>query len=178
MKMKLILSALVAVTSVTAANANVVSITGALATTDPVFNRPIEDLSELSTVGTAVRYDLIEFTVGTSSNYTFLTTALFDSFVILYAPAFSASTPLANALIANDDLLSQTTSGFSYALTANTVYRYVTTGFASTDLGNYSTSIGGVGTITVVPETSTYSMLALGLAMLSVARRRSQASVS
>jgi hypothetical protein len=175
MNIRSTLLALAAVTSVTAANANIVTVTGTLANTDPSFTRPIEDLSALSSVGTAVRYDVLEFTVSTASNYTFLTTALFDPFVILYAPSFTAATPLTNAQIANDDLVSQTTSGFTYALNTNTVYRYVTTGFVSTDLGSYSTTIGGVGTVTLVPETSSYAMLSLGLAMLGVARRRSRA---
>ena len=175
MNLKSTLLALAAVASVSAANANIVTVTGALSNADPSFNRPIEDLSALSSVGTTVRYDVLEFTVSTSSDYTFLTTALFDPFVILYAPAFTAATPLTNAQIANDDLVSQTTSGFTYALAANTVYRYVTTGFANTDLGDYSTTIGGIGTISVVPEASTYAMLALGLTILGVARRRSKA---
>ncbi|MBC7940927.1 MAG: PEP-CTERM sorting domain-containing protein, partial [Chitinophagaceae bacterium] len=111
--------------------------------------------------------------------YTFLTTALFDPFVILYAPTFTATTPLVNAQIANDDLLGQTTSGFTFALVPNTVYRYVTTGFANTDFGTavtgvYTTTIGGIGTITVVPEASTYAMMAMGLAMLGIARRRTK----
>lgn len=173
MKLKPTLLALAIVASSTAAHANIVTVTGALATSDASFNRPIEDLSALSSVGTAVRYDIFEFVVGTSSDYTFLTTGLFDSFVILYAPSFSAAAPLSNALLANDDLVSQTTSGLTYTLTANTVYRYVTTGFANTDLGSYSTTIGGIGTITAVPETGTWAMMALGLALLGVARRRS-----
>jgi hypothetical protein len=175
MNLRAIFLALAAVASVTAANANIVTVTGTLATTDPTFNRPIEDLSDLSTVGTTVRYDVVEFTVSASSEYNFYTTASFDPFVILYAPTFAAAAPLANAVIANDDLFSQTTSGFSQALVTNTVYRYVTTGFANTDLGSYTTTISGVGTVTLVPETGTFAMLALGLALLGFARRQAQA---
>lgn len=175
MNFKLTLLALAAVASVTTANADIVTVTGALADADPTFNRPIEDLSSLSSVGTTVRYDVLEFTVSAPSEYTFVTTALFDPFVILYAPTFTATTPLVNAHLASDDLLGHTTSGFTAVLDSNTVYRYVTTGFANTDLGNYSTTIGGLGTVTLVPETGTYAMMALGLGLLGIVRRRSKA---
>jgi hypothetical protein len=172
MNIKHTLVALAALACAAAAQANIVTVTGALTTTDPSFNRPIEDLSSLSSVGDAVRYDVVEFTVGTAGEYTFMTTAMFDSFALLYAPTFSASSPLTNALIANDDLLGQTTSGFTFTLATNTVYRYVTTGFGNTDLGNYSTTIGGIGTISMVPEASSYAMLALGLGVLGLIARR------
>lgn len=175
MTLKHTLVALAAFACAAAAQANIVSVTGTLATSDPSFNRPIEDLSSLSSVGTATRYDVVEFTVGTAGEYTFATTAMFDSFVVLYAPSFSAAAPLANALMANDDLLGQTTSGFTANLSTGTVYRYLTTGFGNTDLGAWSTTIGGIGTISMVPEAGTWAMLALGLGVLGVAARRRRA---
>ena len=139
---------------------------------DPTFNRPLEDLSSLSTVGTAVRYDVLHFFVGTSGQYTFATTAMFDSFAVLYSPTFSAASPLGNALAANDDLLGVTTSGFAANLTAGTNYFYVITAFANNEMGAYSNTIGGPGVIAVIPEAGTYAMMALGLAVLGIARRR------
>ena len=71
----------------------------------PTFNRPLEDLSGLSAVGTAVAYDSHIFSVDTTGEYSFLTTATFDTFSVLYTPTFSAAAPLTNALVANDDLV-------------------------------------------------------------------------
>ncbi|HLL19511.1 MAG TPA: PEP-CTERM sorting domain-containing protein, partial [Rubrivivax sp.] len=154
------------------AQAAIFTTTGSLTTSDPTFNRPFEDLTGLSPNGTGVRYDVLNFVVGTTGEYTFLTTAMFDSFTILYSPTFSSSAPLMNARMASDDLLGLTTSGFAQNLTAGTNYFYVTAGFGSTDLGAYSTTIGGPGVITVVPEASTYAMMALGLGVLGIGRRR------
>lgn len=166
------LLAIAAIASITSAQAVIITTAGALTTSDPTFNRPLENLSGLSTFGTAVPYDVLQFVVSTSGAYTFLTTALFDSFVILYSPAFSASSQLTNALIADDDLLGLTTSGFSFNLTAGTNYFYINTAFANGALGGYSNTIGGPGVITVVPEIGTYAMMALGLGVLGIARRR------
>ncbi|HLL09943.1 MAG TPA: PEP-CTERM sorting domain-containing protein [Rubrivivax sp.] len=173
MNLKPTLLALAAAASfVSSAQAAIFTTTGTLSNTDPTFNRPFEDLSGLSAVGNAVRYDVLNFVVGTSGNYTFLTTAMFDSFSLLYSPTFTAAAPLTNARAANDDLLGLTTSGFDFDLTAGTNYFLVTTSFSNGELGAYSTTIGGPGVITVVPEAGTYGMMALGLAVLGIARRR------
>ena len=172
MNLKPTLIALSALALMSSAQAAIFTTTGALTTSDPTFNRPLEDLTGLSMVGTAARYDVLHFVVGTSGEYTFVTTAMFDSFAVLYSPTFVASTPLVNDQIANDDLLGLTTSGFAYNLTAGTNYFYVTTAFDNSGLGSYSNTIGGPGSITVVPEAGTYAMMALGLGVLGVARRR------
>jgi hypothetical protein len=172
MNLKPILLAVAAAASLSSAQAAIFTTTGTLSTSDPTFNRPEEDLTRLSGVSNAVRYDVLNFIVGTSGNYTFLTTAMFDSFSVLYSPTFNAAAPLINARAANDDLLGQTTSGFNFDLTAGTNYFFVTTSFYDGELGAYSTTIGGPGAITVVPEASTYAMMALGLGLLGVARRR------
>jgi PEP-CTERM motif len=141
----------------------------------PTFNRPLVDLSGLSAVGTAVRYNAFTFSVSAAGDYTFLTTTVtYDPFVFLYKPSFLPSTPLVNALAANDDLLGLTTSGLSFALAANTPYVFVNTGFDLPDFGAFSTTIGGPGTVVpaVVPEPSTYALLALGLIGVGVVRHR------
>ena len=178
MNIKPTLAALAAVALVSSAQAAIFTTTGALTTSDPTFNRPLDDLTGLSSVGTAVRYDVLHFVVGTSGEYTFVTTAMFDSFAVLYSPTFSAAAPLGNAKAANDDLLGVTTSGFASSLTAGTNYFYVTTAFANNEMGAYSNTIGGPGLITVVPEAGTYAMMALGLAFLGIARRRASSGAA
>lgn len=172
MNSRLTLLALAAVASMSSAQAVIVTGSGTLSNTDPAFNRPLEDLTGLSSVGTAVRYDVLHFFVGTTGEYTFLTTAMFDPFSVLYSPSFSGAAPLTDAQVANDDLLGVTTSGFAFTLDAGTHYFLVTTGFGNTDLGAYSTTIGGPGTITAVPEPAAYAMMALGLGLVGIARRR------
>lgn len=174
MRIRSLLVAAAALTvAVVPARADIFTFTGALDQTDPTYNRLVEGLSELSTVGTAVRYDVGQFTVGTSGEYTFLTTGTFDTFAFLYGPSFNAATPLANALIGNDDLVSFTTSGLAYNLTAGTNYFYITTAFANADRGLYSNTIGGPGVITAVPDAGGAALLALGLGLLGLRRSRS-----
>jgi hypothetical protein len=172
MNLKPTLIALAAFACVSAANASITTITGDT-TGSPTFNRALEDFSGLSAVGTDVAYDTYSFSVDTSGDYTFLTTGAFDTFVFLYSPTFSAASALTNGVIANDDLLPGfTTSGFAATLTAGTSYVYVTTGFGETDFGEYSTTIGGPGLVTAVPEPEAFTLMALGLGALGWARRR------
>ena len=137
------------------------------------FNRPLEDLSGLSAIGTAVSYNAYTFTVSASGTYTFTTTApTFDSFALLYSPSFNSASSLTNALTANDDLFGiGEASGFAYSLTANTTYVYVTTGYANTNSGAFTNVIGGPGNITAVPEPETVLMMAIGLGALGFGRR-------
>ena len=141
-----------------------------------IFNRPVEDLSGLSAVGTNVSFNQFSFTVSAAGEYSFLTTAAFDSFVFLYRPSFDPSSPLTNALIGNDDLLGTTTSGFVTNLDADTPYVLVITGYEGFEYGQYSTTIGGPGAVTVsaVPEPATYALMVLGLGVVGLARRRAK----
>jgi hypothetical protein len=165
-------AALCALGAVLPAHAVIYTYTGSTAG-GPTFNRPVEDGSGLSAVGTAVSYSSFEFTVSLSGEYTFLTTAPgYDPFVLLYSPSFSPAAALGNFVAGNDDLLGFTTSGVSASLSAGMSYVFVNTGFGNTDFGSFSTTIGGPGAVTPVPEPEVAAMLAVGLLMVSLARRR------
>ena len=139
----------------------------------PTFNRPLANgnsaPTSLSGVGTAVAYDVVMFTVATAGTYNFLSTSTsgFDNYTVLYQGTFNAASPLSGVLIANDDLVNTTTSGFSKALLTGTTYSFVTTGFANTDAGTFTNNI----TLSVVPEPNTWAMMGAGLAGLVVVQR-------
>jgi hypothetical protein len=153
MIINMILAALAAFLSVvSAAEANVITLTGNTAG-GPTFNRPLEDLSALSAVGTNVSYNTYMISANTSGDYTFVTTGAFDTFGVLYGSSFNPAAPLSNALIGNDDLIAPpfTTSGFVFALAANADYFFVTAGFGNSDSGTFSSTIGGPGAISANP---------------------------
>ncbi|MBL8305160.1 MAG: PEP-CTERM sorting domain-containing protein [Rubrivivax sp.] len=149
-------------------------------TGQPTYTRPLESLGALSAVGVGVAYQTFEFSVGANGDYTFLTTGEFDTFLTLYAGSFNPLDPLSNGLIANDDLISPpfTTSGFAATLNTATSYVLVVTGFAPTDFGAYSTTIGGPGAIiSTIPEPASYGLMALGaLGVMALRRRRERAA--
>lgn len=127
-------------------------------TTDgQTFNRPLDDLSGLSTVGTAVRYETFTFTAAFSNQFTITTTGEYDTFSLLYATAFDPADPLTNALAANDDLelFDFARSRIVFDLTAGSTYVLVTTGFGNFDFGAYS--------VTILPEPATYALIVLAL---------------
>ena len=143
------------------------------------FNRPLEDVSDLSAIGTDTHYHAFNFTVAVDGSYTFLTTATFDSFVFLYDAPFDPKSPLTNAIGGNDDLLGTTTSGFvAEPMYAGSTYTLVTTGYENTDVGTFSTTIGGPGIVSPVPEPETYALMGLGLGVLAFARRYAQSAKS
>ena len=155
---------------------DIVDFTGTT-TGGPTFNRPLEDLSAASVIGTAVAYDVFNFSVTENGTYTFLITAIFDSFALLYEDSFNPASPLTNALAGNDDLLGLTTSGFAHDLTVGTNYVFVSTGFGNLDFGAFSDTVGGPGALVAasphpVPEPHTGFLLGLGLVAVGLVRRR------
>lgn len=141
----------------------------------PTFNRPVEDGSSLSGVGTAVPYHVFQFTVTAAGSYDFLslpTTPGYDNFLILYQNAWSSALPLTNFRIADDD-----TGGigvgaaFTWTLSVGPNYYLVTTGFNNADFGAYTNSINGPGATipasTAVPEPATMILLGTGLAAIA-----------
>jgi len=135
----------------------------------PTFNRPLEDLSGLSAIGTDVSYDLVEFTVGASGAYGLTALADFDSFVFLYS-GFDPSAPLTGGLYANDDLVSFVSSGFTADLLAGVMYRAIVTSYENSDFGDYVLTFAGPSSVTLaggpggVPEPSSWALMILGFA--------------
>ncbi|MEF7612702.1 PEP-CTERM sorting domain-containing protein [Aquincola sp. MAHUQ-54] len=140
----------------------------------PTFDRPLETLDFLPLIGEDARYNAFQFTVDTSGFYNFLSTVTgWDNFTLLYGPGFNAASPLTNALAANDDFGAPGQSGFSFGLTAGVAYTFVTTGFdGAVDFGAFNNSIAGPGSIAAVPEAGTLAMMAMGLALVGLLRRR------
>jgi len=143
------------------------------------FNRPVEDLSALSGVGTNVAYESFSFSVDTAGSYSFRSFALplantWDNFLILYTGAFNPASALTNATIANDDFNSNIgRSGFDLSLSTGVAYTLVTTSFYNDDSGKYLNLIRGPGDVTApVPEPETYLMLLAGLAAVGFMVRR------
>ncbi|MDQ2778217.1 MAG: PEP-CTERM sorting domain-containing protein [Pseudomonadota bacterium] len=138
----------------------------------PTFQRPVEDLSALSLIGTAAHYAAYAFTAVSSGVYGFSTAGSFDTFVVLYDGTFQPTDGLMNALIANDDLTdaSFSVSGFDFALVAGDAYTYVVTGFDNDEYGSYTTTIVAPD-VASVPEPATWALVAIG-ALAALRRRR------
>jgi hypothetical protein len=147
------------------------------------FNRPLSSLTDLSGTGTDVPYDSFGFSVTADGSYRFRSFALplsepWDNFLILYEGSFDPSSPLTNAVIANDDLRDDIAnigkSGFDFDLMTGVPYVLVTTGFDNDSFGRYLNVINGPGQVTApVPEAETYAMMLAGLALVGfLARRR------
>jgi hypothetical protein len=150
----------------------------------PTFNRAIQDCSALSGVGVGVRYSVQAFYATTAGSYTVTSnaTGLWDNFIFVYRTAFNPAAALTNCVIGDDDGpagIGQ--SLLTTALMANTQYFLVTTGFAPTDFGAFTNTFSGgpapivLGTLpsAVVPEPSTYALMATGLiGVVGIARKR------
>ncbi len=145
----------------------------------PVFQRPVEDLSALSAIGTAVYYDVLTFTASSSGDHAFLTHGDFDTFALLYDGTLNPALPLSHALIANDDFVPDdfSTSGFTWSLVAGQDYSYVVTGFDEQEFGAFSTSIKALAVAAPVPEAETWALFAMGFGVIALrARPRTRAA--
>lgn len=147
----------------------------------PLFNRATADGTVLSDVGTAVHYFTQDFTVSQTGAYSLSAVAgdpaNFDTFVHLYS-AFNPSSPLTGFVTGNDDAFANADLGSAIngiTLTAGSNYSFVITGFGNTDLGAFTASIVGPGSIAPVPEPSTFALAACGIAALFLIRRKQMA---
>ena len=116
---------------------------GSLAGTDSEFNRPDPGTppTTFSTVGTAVRYDVIAIVITTPGIFSFTSSSPWDNFGVLYGPGgFNPADPLSNALVANDDL-SGTNFGFTFNFTVAGTYYLVITSFKNGAEGPYAVTM-------------------------------------
>ena len=165
-------------------------------TGQPTWNRLVSNGSNppngLSEVGTTVPYESQPFSVTADGAYDFLSVSTnpsgWDNYTFLYVSNFDPTDQFTNVIIGNDDFGSIGQSGFNgVALTANTQYFFVTSGFSNTNFGVYNGSITGggdviLGTPTAVPlESDALPLVFSGLFIgggVWFKRKRSQAKVS
>ncbi|MDX2018540.1 MAG: PEP-CTERM sorting domain-containing protein [Planctomycetota bacterium] len=144
----------------------------------PTYNRTLagNPPTSLSAVGTSVRYQVIPVYTDFSASVLFTINnnvpAAFDTFMSLYAGSFNAATPLANILVASDDVLGSNPQ-FSRSLTGGLQYFVVVTGFDNADFGTYTlTMSSSTADITIGLVPAPGSLALLGLAGIAAGRRR------
>ncbi|MCX6874980.1 MAG: M6 family metalloprotease domain-containing protein [Verrucomicrobia bacterium] len=98
-----------------------------------------------STVGTAVPFDTVSFTVSATGNYTMKSTGTWDNYLFLHATGFDPANPQTNVVIGNDDFPGIGVAGFNVTLYAGTTYFLVTSGFQNYHAGKYTLEITGPG---------------------------------
>jgi hypothetical protein len=144
------------------------------------YNRPLSGTppTNLSGVGTAVRYVVNPFTVSASGAYDFLNQGTYDTYLGIHRIVFNPLNGLQNAVAYNDDFGGSLSSGFTaLALTAGVSYFAVSSGFANNDFGAFTLRISGPGNITggglsAVPEPAAWAMLLAGFGFVGAALRR------
>ena len=150
-------------------------------TGSPVYHRVIANGNSapvnLSGVGTNVAYDALTFSVSANGNYSFDLSSSFDNFLTLYLGSFDPSSPLNNALIADDDAGAGFNAAFTQALLTGTTYVAVASAYANNSAGPYTLTISGPGQSSLVaagavPEPATWMMLLLGFGGIGMALRR------
>jgi PEP-CTERM motif len=186
MMKRLVLAAIVlAATVSTPAFAGTTVFTGNT-TGGPTYNRPLSGFppTNLSGVGTAVRYVVNPFTVSTSGAYNFLNLGTYDTYLGIHNVLFNPLNALQNAVAYNDDFGGSLSSGFTaLTLTAGVSYFAVSSGFSNSDFGAFTLTISGPGNITggglsAVPEPAAWAMMIAGFGFVGAAMRRRVTKVS
>ena len=121
------------------------SISGAITSSDPTFNRPTEGSPPtiLSTQGSNVSYDLIPYTVSGPGLLTIVCTGSinFDTYGFLYSPAgFNPVNPLTNVLVGDDDSGPGVNFAITYNFPAAGTYYLVVTTLKPGSFGTYTIS--------------------------------------
>ena len=103
----------------------------------------------LSTTATATYYQAKSFTVPTTGSYSVLSTANapanWNNYTALYSGTFTATSPLTNVLLANDNQPTADISGFAgVTLNAGTTYTLVTAGNTNSDFGTYDVAVAPI----------------------------------
>lgn len=146
----------------------------------PVYNRG-SGCSGLSGVGTATPFHVQPFTVSTSGSYSILSVQNggWDGYIHLYQGSFNPGTPLTNCIASNDDFVNIGQSLIPVVnLTAGDSYFLVTSGFANTDSGTFTTTLESLFQAPV-PTMSAVNLgvMAFGVLLLGVyVQRRTAAS--
>lgn len=143
---KLLLSLTLMGAAVAGAQAQtVINFNSALTNASPTFNRPEAGTppTTLSATGTAVRYAEFTFTAPTTGVYRIASTGTFNNFGILYGVGgFSATSPLVNAITANDDAPGGGTNfGMQPTLAGGNTYTLVVTSNANGATGAFTVTI-------------------------------------
>ncbi|MET3730746.1 GEVED domain-containing protein [Moheibacter stercoris] len=116
----------------------------------PIWDRPLQDGSGMSSVGQGVTYHVYgPFTVDTAGTYTISSAQTgWDGMIFVYQNAFDPENALVNYLTGNDDSGGVGNSQVTPTLAVGTEYFLITTGFDPLDYGPFTNTITGPGTVT------------------------------
>ncbi|HLP20327.1 MAG TPA: gliding motility-associated C-terminal domain-containing protein [Chitinophagales bacterium] len=127
------------------------SFAGRTTLSDPTFNRSQSGTNyNASAIGSATHYNTHQFSVGTTGAYTFTLCGDYDTYLHIYRDSFNPAFPATNFIVADDDGANATCAGGSRAtvtLTAGQSYVFVTTGFGNTNVGTYTVTFTGAGSV-------------------------------